>query len=136
MEKTFQLHILAVDRALYEGACLSLTVPLADGRLGLLAGHSPMAAAVVPGILRCRLGDGTELRAVTGGGILRFADNDALLLLDSVARAEELDAQRERRAVEQAREALRGAATEREKLRLRGALAAAEARYRAASGEV
>ena len=68
----------------YEGECVSLTLPLSDGELGVLANHRPLSAAVVPGALRFRLPDGSVIRATVGHGIARFAGNDALVLLESI----------------------------------------------------
>lgn len=68
----------------YEGACVSLTLPLPDGEIGLLANHSPLSAAVVPGALRCRLPDGSVMEATVGHGLARFAGNDALVLLERI----------------------------------------------------
>ena len=51
---TFQVHILAADKTLYEGSCVSLTIPVSDGERGILAHHSSMIAAVVPGTIRWR----------------------------------------------------------------------------------
>lgn len=132
MAATFDLHIRALDRDYYEGACVSLTVPLADGQLGILARHVPVAAAVVPGTLTCRLADGRTLAAVCGSGLLRFADNDALLLLDSVEDAGEIDAARARAAEERAKKALSESRTEQERTRAADDLRRAKNRLRAA----
>ena len=51
---TFQVHILAADRTLYEGPCVSLTIPASDGERGILAHHAGMMAAIVPGRPFCR----------------------------------------------------------------------------------
>ena len=88
MPTSFKLHIYAVDKALYDGDCVSLTVPITDGQIGVMANHVPLAAAVVPGRITYRLPDGTKAEADCGAGILRFANNDALLLLDSAEAAE------------------------------------------------
>lgn len=84
MPISFKLHIYAVDKALYDGECTSLIVPITDGQFGVLANHVPVAAAVVPGKLTYRLADGSTAETAVGHGILRFANNDALVLLDSV----------------------------------------------------
>ena len=42
---TFQVHILAADRSLYEGPCLSLTISTSDGELGILAHHRTRASS-------------------------------------------------------------------------------------------
>ena len=66
--ETFQVHILAADRTFYEGPCESLTISTSDGELGILAHHSPMLAAVLPGTLRFRIpGQEPQLAAVSPG---------------------------------------------------------------------
>ena len=106
MAAVFHLRVLAADRVFYEGDCESLTVPTQDGELGILARHSNLIAAVVPGALRARLPDGRFARAAISGGLLKVEDGDVLLLADSVERPEEIDARRAQRAEARAREAL------------------------------
>ena len=84
MAAAFHLHISSMTGDFYEGECVSLTLPLSDGEIGLLANHSPVSAAIVPGALRCRLPDGKVLEAATGHGLARFAENDALVLVESI----------------------------------------------------
>ena len=84
MAAAFHLHICSMTSDFYEGECVSLTLPLSDGEIGLLANHSPVSAAVVPGALRCRLPDGSEIKASVGHGLARFAENDALVLLERI----------------------------------------------------
>lgn len=84
MAEVFHLHICSMAGDFYEGECVSLTLPLSDGEIGLLAKHSPVSAAVVPGALRCRLPDGSVIAAGVGHGLARFAENDALVLLESI----------------------------------------------------
>ena len=84
MAATFHLHICSMTSDFYEGECVSLTLPLSDGELGLLANHSPVSAAIVPGALRFRLPDGSVMKATVGHGLARFAENVALVLLEQV----------------------------------------------------
>ena len=84
MAAAFHVHICSMMNDFYEGECVSLTLPLSDGELGLLANHSPVSAAIVPGALRCRLPDGSVLAAAVGHGFARFAKNDALVLLEQI----------------------------------------------------
>ena len=90
MAAFFHLRVLASDRAFYDGDCESLTVPVSDGELGILAHHSNLVAAVVPGALRARLPDGRFAEAAISGGLLKVEDGDVLLLADSVERPEEI----------------------------------------------
>ena len=132
MAASFNLHVRSADRDFYEGECVGLTLALPDGQLGLLANHSPMVAAVVPGLLTYRLNDGTVVTAAAGSGIVRVENNDALVLLDSVERPEDIDVARASAAVEHEREALRAGTTKQEKLQAQSDLARARNRLKAA----
>ena len=103
---TFQVHILAADKTLYEGPCVSLTIPASDGERGILAHHSSMMAAVVPGILRWQPpGQPVQLAAVSPG-MVKVENNEALVLVDSAERPEEIDEARARREADLAREVM------------------------------
>lgn len=103
---TFHLAFYASDKPFYEGECAGLTVPFSDGEYGILAHHSNMMAAVTPGELRFTLPDGTVEVAAVSGGILKMENNSVLLLVDTAERPDEIDANRARRAADEAREAL------------------------------
>ena len=103
---TFQVHILAADRTLYEGPCVSLTIPASDGERGILAHHASMMAAIVPGVLRFQPpGEEVQLAAVSPG-MVKVENNEVLVLVDSAERPEEIDEVRARREADQAREAI------------------------------
>ncbi len=103
---TFQVHILAADKTMYEGPCVSLTIPASDGERGILAHHSSMMAAVVPGILRWQPpGQPVQLAAVSPG-MVKVENNEVLVLVDSAERPEEIDEARARWEADQAREAI------------------------------
>ncbi|MCI9159057.1 MAG: ATP synthase F1 subunit epsilon [Lawsonibacter sp.] len=102
----FQVHILAADRTFYEGPCLSLTIPVSDGELGILAHHASMIAAVVPGTLRWQAPDQPVQLAAVSPGMVKVEHNDVLVLVDSAEHPEEIDAARAQREADEAREAL------------------------------
>jgi len=104
--ETFEVHILAADKTLYEGPCVSLTIPASDGERGILAHHSSMLAAIVPGTIRWQPpGQGVQLAAVSPG-MVKVEANEVLVLVDSAERPEEIDEARARREADQAREAI------------------------------
>ena len=106
MMETFQVRILASDVSFFEGPCQFLVVPCADGALGILARHSNMIAAVVPGELRFQP-EGEPLRtAAVSTGLVKVENNEVLILVDTAERPEDIDANRARRAADTAREAL------------------------------
>ncbi|MCI8916552.1 MAG: ATP synthase F1 subunit epsilon [Oscillospiraceae bacterium] len=127
---TFQVHILAADRTLYEGPCVSLTIPASDGERGILAHHASMMAAVVPGMLRYQPpGEEIQLAAVSPG-MVKVEANEVLVLVDSAERPEEIDEARARREADQAREALLQKKSRQEYQLAQGSLARALNRLR------
>ena len=104
--ESFQVHVLAADRTFYEGPCVSLTIPTSDGEQGILAHHSDMIAAVLPGTLRYQVpGEEPQLAAISPG-MVKVEHNDVLVLVDSAEHPDEIDAARAQREADEAREAL------------------------------
>ena len=130
--KEFRVRIISSDRKFYEGGCLSLTLPVLDGELGIMAGHSGAVAAVVPGIMRMVLPDGTSMTAAVSHGLARVEDGEAYVLVGSAEQPEEIDAARARRAAEQAQEELLKTRSWQEYLQTRANLARAQTRLKAA----
>lgn len=104
--KQFNVHILAADNVLYQGPCESLIVPTIDGQYGIFANHSNTISAVVPGALTYRIPGGTEQVAAVSAGLVKIEDNDVLVLVDTAERPEDIDANRAKRAADEAKEAL------------------------------
>ena len=88
--KTFPLRVLAPERTFFDGACTSLTVPSIDGMYGLMAQHEDIVLAVVPGKLALRDADGVEQIAAVSEGVLKMEHGEALVLVDTIERPEEI----------------------------------------------
>lgn len=104
---TFKLAILSPERPFFEGEAESLTVPVHDGEMGILANHSNLISAVVPGILRYREPGGEEVLAVVSTGMVKVENNHVSVLVDTAERPEEIDFNRAERAKKEAEEALK-----------------------------
>ena len=78
----------------FDGACTSLTVPSIDGMYGLMAQHEDIVLAVVPGKLTLRDADGVEQIAAVSEGVLKMEHGEALVLVDTIERPEEIDLHR------------------------------------------
>lgn len=104
--KPFSVHILAADNVFYQGPCESLIVPTIDGQYGILADHSNTISAIVPGVLTYRVPGEPEQIAAVSAGLVKIEDNDVLVLVDTAERPEDIDANRARRAADEAKEAL------------------------------
>ncbi len=103
---TFPVHIFAADCMFYEGPCESLVVPTSQGQYGVLANHSNMIAAIIPGMLTYRLPGEEKQVAAVSAGLIKVENGEVLILVDSAERPEEIDENRARRAADDAKEAL------------------------------
>lgn len=103
---SFQVYILAAGNAFYEGPCESLKVPVAGGSYGILAGHSNMIGAIVPGVLSYRIPGEDDSYAAVSEGMVKVEGNEVLVLVDTAERPEDIDINRAERAAAEAREEL------------------------------
>ena len=104
---TFRLSILSAEEPMYDGPCESLQFPCADGQYGVQAKHTPMLAAMVPGLLSYRI-PGEEMRCLSvTAGMVKVEGDSILVLADAAERLEDIDENRARRAAEEAERKLR-----------------------------
>ena len=104
--ENFPVHILAADDPFYEGPCQSISVPTTTGMYGVLAHHTNVIMAIVPGTLRYRCEGEDEKLAAVSAGLMKVENGEVLILVDSAERPEEIDANRAQRAADRAKEEL------------------------------
>ena len=104
--EVFELEILAAEKALYHGECASVVIPTTQGQYGILAHHSNVIAAIIPGMLRVKLPSGMEFIAAVSEGLLKVENNHVLVLVDTAERPEDIDENRAKREAEEAKEAI------------------------------
>ena len=104
--ENFPVHILAADEPFYEGPCQSISVPTTTDMYGVLAHHTNVILAIVPGTLRYRCEGEDEKLAAVSAGLMKVENGEVLILVDSAERPEEIDANRAQRAADQAKEEL------------------------------
>ncbi len=104
--ENFPVHILAADEPFYEGPCQSISVPTTTGMYGVLAHHTNVIMAIVPGTLRYRCEGEDEKLAAVSAGLMKVENGEVLILVDSAERPEEIDANRAKRAADRAKEEL------------------------------
>lgn len=98
------MHILASEHPFYEGPCESLVVPTIRGQYGILAGHSNLVSAIVPGKLTFRIPGESEQILAVSEGIVKVEKNEVIVLADTAERPEDIDANRAKRTAEEAKE--------------------------------
>lgn len=105
--KAFHLRVLAPERMFFDGECASLMVPTIDGMYGLMAQHEDLALAIVPGKMTLRTPDGAEQIAAVSEGVLKMDGGEALMLVSTVERPEEIDLHRAEEMAAEARAELK-----------------------------
>ena len=105
--KSFHLEILTPEGPFYSGECTSLVIPISDGMLGIMAGHTPLTVAIHNGCVSYTLPDGTRVECSVSRGMLNADADGARLLCDEAVLPENVDEDRERRDIEEALLALK-----------------------------
>lgn len=125
---TFKLHIWASEKPFYDGDCESLVIPSVDGKYGIMARHSNAVTAIVPGELTYTTPGGITQIAAVSEGIVKIENNDVLVLVETIERPEEIDANRAKAAADAAREIMMQKLSRREYYTTRLTLARAMSR--------
>ena len=101
MANSFQLDIVTPTKVINEGAVEYLRAPSLDGLFGVEAGHAP--AIIGLGIGEIKVNKGTEVVYYsTGGGYDDSRQEGVMLIVESVEKATEIDADRAKEALDRA----------------------------------
>jgi F-type H+-transporting ATPase subunit epsilon len=100
-----RLDIITPERNVLSETVDAVTVPGANGELGILPGHTPLISQLQTGVLGYTQG-GTTRRLLVSGGFVEVRDDRVAVLADIAERPEEIDAPRARAARDQAEKAL------------------------------
>lgn len=130
MASRIPVSVVTPERPTWEGEVDALTLPAYDGQMGILPGHAPLLAQLVPGTVLMRIGEETRLLAVTGG-FVEVHNGRVALFAESAELAEEIDAERARHAADKARSALKASSSDKLDAAAVAALERALARLRA-----
>jgi F-type H+-transporting ATPase subunit epsilon len=130
------VEIVAPDRKVFAGEAEGVQAPGVQGSFEVRTNHAPMIAAFTVGPLTLRLPGGETLRYATSGGFLEVLDNRVTVLAETSEPADNIDADRARRAEEAARERLAATTDTAEREAAEADLVRARNRLRVAMGGV
>ena len=104
-DKTFSVSLVTPDGAAFEGEAVMIVVPGAAGEIGVLARHAPLIATLKAGSTRIHLGEGDERvrEFATGPGFFKVEQDRAIALVDDAVLANEIDDERARTQLDEAR---------------------------------
>lgn len=110
-----------------------VSLPAFEGSMGVLAGHTPLVAQLVPGVIHMKRGTDENTFAISGGFVEVRPDRVAIFA-ETAELAEEINVEQARQEAEKAKVELRGARqlSELDVIKIEGELLAALARLKAA----
>ena len=106
MAETFQLEVATPNQLLVREQVSEAQIPAANGYVGILPGHSPLLSALGTGEFTFKVDGRVHILAV-GGGFLEVLPDHVRVLADRAEKADEIDAERARRALQRAEERLK-----------------------------
>ena len=111
---TFKLKIITPEKIFYDGDAVQLIAKTAAGNIGILAGHTPYVANIVPSPLRLSE-NGTDFRvAAVSSGIVKVENNIVTVVTTAVEWAEDIDVARAERSKERAERELAAKVSDKE----------------------
>ena len=81
MSNLIQVNLVAADREIWSGEATMVIAKTSEGEIGLLAGHEPMLAILIPGSVRVTTADGGKVVAETEAGGFLSMEHDTLTLV-------------------------------------------------------
>jgi F-type H+-transporting ATPase subunit epsilon len=104
--KRLGLRILTPEGPVFDDLAFMVIAPSIEGEVGILPRHTPFIAFLKPGETRVKLLDETEVVFATGEGYVSVEEDRVLVLVEQAERADEVDRERARAALERAEAAL------------------------------
>lgn len=81
MARELNVDLVAADRKIWSGSATMVVAKTAEGEIGLLSGHEPMLAIMVPGQIRITVAEGKPVIAETAAGGFLSIESDTVTLV-------------------------------------------------------
>lgn len=101
----FRLQVISPDRIFYDGDVEMVELRTSEGEMGVLKGHIPLTAILVPGILKIKE-DGQEKQAALHDGFVEIFQDHMTILAESCEWPEEIDLHRAKESKQRAEKRL------------------------------
>src|SRR5512138_1038469 len=132
MAETFQLEVATPDRLLVREQVEEAEIPLVNGYIGVLPGHSPLIGELGTGDLEYA-SQGRKRHMAVAGGWVEVLGGNVRVLADKAEKADEIDVARAEEARKRALDRLSRPPADLDVARAMNALKRAQARVDAAS---
>lgn len=105
MVDPLQVELVAADRVVWSGEATSVIARTTEGDVGVLPNHAPMLGLLIEGIVEVRSDSGEHWVAAVDSGFLSVANNRVSILAENAQMSHEIDLEKARHDLEQARSA-------------------------------
>ncbi|HET9127274.1 MAG TPA: F0F1 ATP synthase subunit epsilon [Propionibacteriaceae bacterium] len=99
MPESMHVDVVAANRLVWEGEGVNVIVRTTEGDIGILPGHEPVLAALVPCVATIVTPDGKQEVLALDGGFVLVADNRVSLLAQYATRSAEVSLEEAQRNV-------------------------------------
>lgn len=117
----FLLDIITPEKIVFSEEVAEVIVPTADGTIGVLPNHSPLASKIIPGELLIKKDSNFEPFAITGG-FLEVGGNKVTVLADYAIQAKDIELAKAEEAKERAEKLMKEKVSEEDFAMLQGEL--------------
>lgn len=107
--KTLRISIVSLEGEIYSGESTRITVPAAQGDMGILPRHAPLLTRLRAGRVRIQVPSGDEEWVCISGGFLEVQPTEVSILADTALRSAHADEASAREAKRMAEQALQNA---------------------------
>ena len=104
---TLQVELVSPERILFSGEASMVVCRTAGGEIAFMTGHAPFLGALGIAVVRVHQEGGDVLKAAVHEGFVEVKDNRVIILSDVAELPDQVDAERARRAKEDAERRLR-----------------------------
>jgi F-type H+-transporting ATPase subunit epsilon len=98
---TIRCEIVSQDRIVYQGEAQMVTLPGAEGEMGILPNHSPLLTLLQFGVIEVKTSAG-DLHFTVSGGVVEVQPDQVTILADAAENVEEIDIARAEAAKDRA----------------------------------
>ena len=110
MAGTLNFELVSPEKLLLSGDAVEVTVPGSEGEFGVMPMHAPFISTLRPGILKVKMGDGTEHDIFVRGGFAEAGPDALTVLAEEAIPVGEIDAAQLQQLIQDAEEDVRDAA--------------------------
>ncbi len=129
----FKVRIITPQKRVFDGEAVFVEFKTVEGAMGTLQKRAPFLGALAISELEIEKSGGEREKFAIHGGIAEFSQNTLTILSDTAERADEIDIERARRALEKAKIELKNAEDEKSKKDLEGKIQRATVRLKVAN---